>query len=110
MEPDLDELRARLRETQEAAERAAAGLRPEGWRDTYERDATAEHVRTLVTLAQTLRDLVPEELRDQVREVLRRLVALLRAILDLVVQRLEAAPAAPAAPSHRPHVTDIPIR
>jgi hypothetical protein len=110
MEPDLDELRVRLRETQEAAERAAAGLRPEGWHNEGGRDATAEHVRTLVALAQALRDLVPEELRDQVRELLRQLVALLRAILDLVVQRLEGGPAAAAGATDGPHVTDIPIR
>jgi hypothetical protein len=89
-EPDpLEELRVRLRATQEAAQRIAGSVPPQGWATPDERDATAEDVRALVAILHTLRDVLPEELWDQAREVIRQLLLLLQAILDLVVARLE---------------------
>jgi hypothetical protein len=112
--PDpIDDLRDRLRATQEAAERIAGRVPPQGWASEAERDATAREVQALVPVLQALRDLVPEELWDQVREVLRQLLLLLRAILDLVVQRLTGpeggAADGGAARARGPQVQDIPI-
>jgi hypothetical protein len=112
--PDpIDDLRDRLRATQEAAERIAGRVPPQGWASEAERDGTAREVQALVSVLQTLRDLVPEELWDQVREVLRQLLLLLRAILDLVVERL-SGPVAGARNGAEggaagPRVQDIPI-
>src|SRR3954451_1961640 len=105
---DLEELRARLRETAEAAERIAGKVPPQGWASAQERDATAGEVQALVTLLHALRDLVPEELWEQVRELLRQLLVLRRAILDLELDRLGAGTAARQA-GRGPEVQDIPI-
>ena len=110
--PDpLDDLREQLRATQEAAAAIAGRVPPQGWASEGERDATAADVQALVAVLHTLRDLVPEELWDQVRAVLRQLLLLLRAILDLVVDRL-SAPDGGGAGGGRPagpRVQDIPI-
>jgi hypothetical protein len=111
--PDpLDDLREQLRATQEAAARIAGRVPPQGWASETERDATAAEVQALVSVLHALRDLVPEELWDQVRDLLRRLLLLLRAILDLVVDRLAASGGAGRDGGGRPagpHVQDIPI-
>ncbi|WCB95896.1 hypothetical protein DSM104299_04647 [Baekduia alba] len=111
-DPDaLDELRERLRATQEAAERIAGTLPPQGWAATSEdaRSETAAEIQALVGVLHALRDLVPDELWEQVREIARQLLLLLRALLDLVVQRLgaEGAPARPRGAG--PDLQDIPI-
>jgi hypothetical protein len=86
----LDELRARLRETQAAAERLAGQVPPQGWASGQERRETAEEIQALLTILSTLRDVVPDEVWEQVREIARQLLLLLRALLDLVVERLGA--------------------
>ena len=112
--PDpLDDLREHLRATQEAAARIAAEVPAQGWASAEQRDAAAADVQALIAVLHTLRDVVPEDLWEQIREVLRRLLLLLRAILDLVIDRL-AAPAGDAgadAPGRDagPQVQDIPI-
>jgi hypothetical protein len=115
-EPDpirLDELRARLRETQEAAQRLA----DEGWAGA---DApprvqaeTADEISALVAVLRALRDAVPEDLWEEVREIVRQLLLLLRALLDLVVERIGPAPGG-RGPAHGgagrgPVAQDIPI-
>ena len=110
-EPDptrLDDLRARLRETQAAAERLAG----EGWaglssppRDQAE---AADEIAALVGVLRALRDAMPDDLWEQVREIVRQLLVLLRALLDLVVERLGAGPAAPRR-AGGPDLQDIPI-
>jgi hypothetical protein len=112
--PDpLDDLREHLRATQEAAARIAAQVPTQGWASAQQRDATAADVQALAAVLQMLRELVPEDLWEQIREVLRRLLLLLRAILDLVVDRLSAADggAGPDGPGRGagPQVQDIPI-
>jgi hypothetical protein len=111
MEPDsLGELRERLRQTQEAAERIAGRVPPQGWATPRERDDTASEIQALVAVLRTLRDTIPPDLWDQVREVVRQLLLLLRAILDLVVDRLGAAQPAGGAPhAGGPDLQDIPI-
>ena len=106
---DLDELRERLRATAEAAERIKGKVPPQGWATPQDRDAAAGEVQALIAMLQALRDLVPEELWDQIREILRQLLLLLRAILDLVVERLGADGGARADSRRGPQVEDIPI-
>ena len=108
---DLSELRARLRETAEAAERIAGEVPRQGWATARDRDETAAEVQALIAVLQALKDLVPEELWDQVREILRQLLLLLRAILDLVVERLggEEGGAPRARGGGGAEVQDIPI-
>jgi hypothetical protein len=107
---DLDELRERLRETQQAAQRVAGAVPPQGWASPRDANDTASEIQALVAVLQSLRDVVPDELWEQVREVVRQLLLLLRAILDLVVERLSAEhPAADAARADGPDLQDIPI-
>jgi hypothetical protein len=109
--PDpLDDLRDRLRETREAAERIGGRVPPQGWASAADREQTASDVQALVALLQTLRDVVPDELWEQVREVMRQLLLLLRAILDLAVERLERPAGERGAEDDRgAAVQDIPI-
>jgi hypothetical protein len=86
----LDELRARLRETQAAAERLAGQIPAQGWASGRERSETAEEIQALVSILSALRAVVPDELWEQVREIVRQLLLLLRTLLDLVVERLGA--------------------
>jgi hypothetical protein len=116
-EPEhLDELRERLRATQEAAEKIAGRIPPQGWAtgaDDRERAETAAEIQALVGVLHALRDAVPDDLWDQIREIARQLLLLLRALLDLVVERLGTgdghADAATRARPGAPDVQDIPI-
>jgi hypothetical protein len=108
----LDELRARLRDTREAAERLAE----EEWvgadSPTQAQHAAADEIAALVSVLRTLRDAVPDDLWEQVREIVHQLLVLLRALLDLVVDRLgaDAAGATRRGASGRgPDLQDIPI-
>jgi uncharacterized membrane protein YccC len=101
-EDPLDTLRERIRATQEAAEKLAG--EPRGRGD----EETAREAQALVALLQTLRDVVPPELWQQVRELIRQLLLLIRAIIDWWVDRIE--PAGPAGPrGAAPAVEDIEI-
>jgi hypothetical protein len=108
----IDELRARLRETQEAAQRLAdeggvgADSSPRGQAET------ADEIQALVAVLRALRDAVPDDLWEQVREIVRQLLVLLRALLDLIVERLGGEPDAPrrrAGGGRGPMLQDIPI-
>jgi len=102
----LEDLRERVRATQEAAERLTAGPPPAGWATPHDEDRRAfeEEVRALAALVGTLRDLVPPELREQVTELVRQLLLVLRALIDWWVERIEQ-PARGDAPA----VEEIPI-
>src|SRR3954466_2454153 len=105
-DPDpLDELRSRVRETTEAAERIMREAPPRGWaaprRDSGQ--ATSE-MQALVALLESLRDLLPPELREQVTELVRQLLLVLRALIDFLVDSLERGPRGAS-----PAVEDIPI-
>ena len=117
-EPEpLDELRKRLRATQEAAENIAGQVPPQGWAAASEesRAETAAEIQALVAVLHALRDLVPDDLWDQVREIARQLLLLLRALLDVVVERLGAERGGGGGDSARrargggPDLQDIPI-
>jgi hypothetical protein len=108
----LDELRARLRETQAAAERLAGQIPAQGWASGRERSETAEEIQALVSILSALRAVVPDDLWEQVREIVRQLLLLLRALLDLVVERLGADEHAGRASGTAPGgsgLQDIPI-
>jgi hypothetical protein len=107
---DLGELRERLRATQEAAEKLAGHVPPQGWASatSREREETVSDIQALAAVLHALRELVPPELWDEVREVLRRLLLLLRALLDVAVERLDAE-GERAPRGGGPDLQDIPI-
>jgi hypothetical protein len=106
----FEELRARIRSTADAAERlsfeAAAGNGDPGER-ARRADETTEEARALVALVQLLRDLLPEELRQQVMDLVRQVLKLLRAVIDWYLARLE--PGAAERRASAPVVEDIPL-
>ena len=106
----LDELRDRLRETQEAAQRLASGIPKQGWATPEEGREAADEVEALAQVLRTLRDLVPPELAEDVRDVLRQVLLLLRAIIDWWVDRLELPEGGARAGTAGPELRDIPIR
>ena len=110
-EPDdhLAELRERLRQTQDAAERIAGRVPPQGWASPREGHDAAAEIQALMGVLGTLREVVPEDLWEQVREIIRQLLLLLRAILDLIVDRLGADRPAGAPRGAAPDLQDIPI-
>jgi hypothetical protein len=105
----LSELRERLRQTQEAAERVAGRVPPQGWASPREGHDAAAEIQALVGVLGTLREIIPEDLWEQVREIVRQLLLLLRAILDLVVDRLGPDRSAAAPRGAAPNLQDIPI-
>ncbi|HWH93057.1 MAG TPA: hypothetical protein VNT03_04275 [Baekduia sp.] len=115
MAPDreqLDELRARLRAAQEAAETVAGRIPSQGWATApeHERSTTAAEIQALVGVLHALRDLVPADVWDQVRELVRQLLMLLRALLDVAVERLGADDGDRTGPRRTgPNLQDIPI-
>src|SRR3954453_13197301 len=104
--PDpLEDLRERVRATQEAAERVMRDVPPRGWATPPPGagEATTE-MQALVALLESLREVLPPELRQQVTELVRQLLLVLRALIDFLVDRLERVPRGAA-----PAVEDIPI-
>ena len=95
----LDALRERIRATQEAAEQLAGAPRGDG------DEQTAREAQALVALLQTLRDMVPPELWQQIRDLIRQLLLLIRAIIDWWVDRIEG----PGPRGAAPEVEDIEI-
>lgn len=116
----LDELRRRIQDTQDAAERLAreagdareahrlGAVPPAGWRTTADHEARAGDLHALAALLESLRHLVPAELQAQISEVVRQVLLLVRALIDWLVERLDQRPrTTPAADG--PDVQDIPI-
>lgn len=111
----LQQLRDRIRATQDAAHRLAdeaaqarsAKTPPAGWASPSDHADRTEDVRALVTLLESFRELIPEDLADQFRELLRQLLLLLRALIDWWVERMEAPPRTAGAEGRA--VQDIPI-
>jgi len=95
----LAELREQIRATTEAAERLAAEtaearagaqrIPPAGWATPDEQAARQQELQALVVLVEALRDLVPDELKQLVRDILRQLLLLVRALVDWWVERME---------------------
>jgi hypothetical protein len=103
----LSDLRDRLRATQEAAARLAgedSRVPPQGWASPPRADDGAgDELAQLVALLASLRELVPAELQQQMTDLIRQVLLLLRAMLDLVIERLEPGRGG------EPDVEDIPI-
>jgi len=136
----LEALRARLEETRlhaerladeaaqarraaEARDRAAAGPSPSGadpgeaeageapGGSTGSGPAAAIDLQAIAALLETLRELVPPELQQQLADVTRQVLLLLRALIDWWVDRLEEPAAGPTGADHSgPAVRDIPVR
>lgn len=93
----LDTLRERIRATQEAAERLTGETAAAAGAPRSEQEETVREAQALVALLQTLRELVPAELWQQVRDLIRQLLLLIRAIIDWWVDRIETTPRGAAA-------------
>jgi hypothetical protein len=108
--PDaMDELRARVRATQEAAERIMREQRtpPQGWAASPPppgAERASSELQALVGVLQSLLEMLPEDLRRQVNELMRQVLLVLRALIDWLVDRLDRGP-----PGNSPQVEDIPI-
>ena len=108
--PDaMEELRARVRATQEAAERIMREKQvpPSGWASADPppgAERASSELQALVGLLQSLLEMLPEDLRRQVNELLRQVLLVLRALIDWLVDRLDRGP-----PGNTPEVEDIPI-
>ena len=104
----LDDLRQRVKATTEAAERLMREqVPPRGWAappPAAEAGQATSEMQALVGLLESLRDLLPPELRTQVTELVRQLLLVLRALIDFLVDRLEHGPR-----GAEPEVEDIPI-
>jgi len=115
-EDPLAALRERIRSTAEAADRLAGqaslggnGGGGDGTSGPPPRtDEAAQEAQALVALVQLLRDLVPDELRQQILDLVRQVLKLIRAVIDWYLARLE--PGATGVPARRePVVEDIPL-
>jgi hypothetical protein len=103
-------LEERLERASEAAERlfAEAAERvtppPAGWQAPRE-DTTPQpgELELLLSILESVRDLVPPELRRRVAEALRELLLAVRALIDWYLERLERGRSEPV------EVQDIPI-
>lgn len=109
-QPDpLDDLKARLKETEAAARKLASDVPPQGWATPDDHAAAATEAQALVALLQSLRDLVPEELKGQVTEVLKQVLLLVRALIDWLVDRLELPEGSGSTAARDRSVEDIPL-
>src|SRR3954471_18334787 len=120
--PDpLEDLRGRLQATREAAERLprrrgaprgpperpGGGGPPQGWAARGDGRDTARELQALVAVLGSLREVIPPEIWEQVRDLVRQVLLVVRAILDHVVERLDSE-RRPRAAGQAP-VEDIPI-
>lgn len=111
----LEVLREQIRATHEAAEALAGEAShardaqdpPAGWATPGDHADRTDEVRALASLLETIRELIPDDLADQFRDLVRQVLLLLRALIDWWVQRMESVPGPAAATG--PAVQDIPI-
>jgi len=116
-EEALRRLRDQVRATQDAAERivreasehaqGAGRTPPRGWQPPQPQAAElSAEAQALATLLDSLRALLPPDLREQVSDLIRQLLKIVRALVDLLIDRLEVAEGPRGA---SPEVEDIPI-
>lgn len=75
-----------------------------GWEVPDRHADAASELRALSSLFATVRELLPEELAQQVTELIRQLLLVLRALIDWAVTRIERGP-----PGRDLRVEEIPI-
>jgi hypothetical protein len=75
-----------------------------GWAAAGREGQGDADVRALVGLVESLRRLLPEELRTQLNELIRQILLLLRALIDWLVARIERD-----GSGHEVEIEDIPI-
>jgi hypothetical protein len=113
-QPGLDDdpfgaLRDQIRSTADAADRLAdeAARDPSGARASGRAAEAGHEAQALVSLLTLLRDVLPEDLRQQIADLIRQVLLLVRAVIDYCVLRLEAGPPAPRTAAPVPQ--DIPL-
>lgn len=99
-------LRDRIRSTADAADRLADEAARGAGAAGSASEATQE-AQALVSLLALLRDVLPDELRQQVTDLVRQVLLLVRAVIDYCVLRLESGP--PASRAAPPVAQDIPL-
>lgn len=89
----------------EAAARARAAGRPPaaGWQAPEDAEPPRGDTDLLLSLVESLRELIPPELQRRLAEALRELLLALRALIDWYIERLERRRRQPV------EVEDIPI-
>jgi hypothetical protein len=112
-EDPLERLRAQVEAAHDAAQKVAeqaaerqGEVPPAGYAAPGEQRQAGQdnpEVRALVGLIELVRDLVPQDMQQQLVELIRELLMLVRTIIDLIVSRLERRPAGEA------EVEDIPL-
>lgn len=114
----LEQLRERIKATQEATGRLAAEaagaaraqsegrVPPQGYRTPKDTSQRADEIAALAALLESLRAVVPAELQQQLSEVIRQILLLVRALIDFWVARLDPGERPAAA---EPVVEDIPV-
>jgi len=101
-------LRDRIRSTADAADRLADEAARGGAAGAAGSASEAtQEAQALVSLLALLRDVLPDELRQQVTDLVRQVLLLVRAVIDYCVLRLEAGP--PASRAAPPVAQDIPL-
>jgi len=88
----------------DAAREAGGKTPPSGWASPTAAREVGGELRALADLIESLRLLLPEELREQLNELIRQTLLLMRAIIDWLMSRLDGDTPEPA-----PEVRDIPI-
>jgi hypothetical protein len=117
-EETLRRLREQVQATQDAAERivreasehaqGAGRTPPRGWQPPQAQVAgVSAEAQALASLLDSLRALLPPDLREQVNDLIRQLLKIVRALIDLLIDRLEPATGQRGA---APPVEDIPVR
>lgn len=104
----LDELRDHLRVVRDSA---AAAIPSQGWAGSREHEQpNVDEAEALLKALQALRELVPDELQEQLRETIRQVLLLVRALIDLALSRVEAGSAEHARDAEPAvEAQDIPI-
>jgi hypothetical protein len=109
----LKALEERIERAQRAAERlfteaaaeATRRVKPPsaGWQTPESSEPRTAEPDPLFALLETIRELVPDDLRQRLAEAIRELLMALRALIDWYLERLDRQPDPP------PEVQDIPI-
>lgn len=102
----FDELRDHLRVVRDSA---AAAIPRQGWAGSNEHhQPNVDEAEALLKALHALRELVPDELQEQLRETIHQVLLLVRALIDLAISRVEAGEPARADAPHA-EAEDIPI-